>query len=71
MKEKNSKLAGPRGTVSRKELVDRLADSLQAPLSVGTARHLAERMSFPGKATAIIGVCGAGRSCSLSHPNRS
>jgi len=65
MKEKDSKLPLSAVATSHRELVDRLADSLQAPLSAGIERRVAGRLSFPGKATAIVGVRRCGKTTLL------
>lgn len=65
MKEKDSKLPLSAVATSYRELVDRLADSLQAPLSAGIERRVAGRLSFPGKATAIVGVRRCGKTTLL------
>ncbi|MGH7571521.1 MAG: ATP-binding protein [Gemmatimonadota bacterium] len=59
------KVAEPSAQVSRAEIVDRLADSLSSPLPQATERRLSGRVTFPGKATAVIGVRRAGKTTFL------
>ena len=46
-------------------LAEKLADSLQGPLVLGTSRTLPSRLVFPEKATAIIGMRRAGKTTLL------
>lgn len=49
----------------RARLVEKLADSLEAPLPEATPRRLHGRLSLPGKATAVIGMRRAGKTTFL------
>ncbi len=49
----------------RTRLVEKLADSLGAPLPVATARRVYGAVSLPGKATAVIGMRRSGKTTFL------
>lgn len=51
-------------------LVEKLADSLEAPLPEATLRRVHGRLSLPGKATAVIGMRRAGKTTFLHQLRR-
>lgn len=54
----------------RQRLMDKLAESLSTPLAPGTLRRIWGRMTFRGKATAVVGMRRAGKTTFL-HQVRS
>lgn len=57
--------AKPGGGLVMEALSERLSDSLERPIPSGTPRRLFSRTSFPGKATAVVGMRRAGKSTLL------
>src|SRR5262245_21473406 len=51
-------------------LAEKLADSLTAPFPVATPRRVRRTVSFPGKATAVIGMRRAGKTTFLHQLRR-
>jgi predicted AAA+ superfamily ATPase len=69
---KEKRANGPEAglSLSRTALLDRLAEALTSPLPTGTARRLAGRVTFPGKATAVVGMRRAGKTTFLHQIRR-
>jgi len=61
---------GPGYATNRSQLVEQLANSLTAPLPKATERRLFRRITFPGKATAVIGMRRAGKTTFLHQIRR-
>lgn len=58
------------GRVARDEIVARLSDSLASEPPRATERRLAGRVTFPGKATAVVGTRRAGKTTFLHQLRR-
>jgi len=54
----------------RTRIAEQLGESLTAPLPEATARRLAGRVTFPGKATAVVGMRRAGKTTFLHQIRR-
>ena len=55
----------PNSNALQARLIEKLAESLEAPLPVGTPRRIHGRVALPGKATAVIGMRRAGKTTFL------
>jgi predicted AAA+ superfamily ATPase len=60
----------PLGTRTRDRFVEKLAESLEAPLPSATPRRVHGRVLFPGKATAVIGMRRSGKTTFLHQVRR-
>jgi len=70
MKEKDPIGLPGAGRLAREVLVERVVDSLAASLPRLTQRRLAGRVTFPGKATAVVGMRRAGKTTLLHQLRR-
>jgi len=63
-------LIGPDHSAFRSRLIEKLANSLTAPLPEATERRVFRRIAFPGKATAVVGMRRAGKTTFLHQIRR-
>ncbi len=70
MKEKSDPPPEKETSTSRASLTARLTESLAGPIPVGTERRLMGRLTFPNKATTLIGMQRAGKTTFLHQLRR-
>jgi len=64
-------VSGPDHVAIRTRLIEQLGDSLGTPLPEATERRVFGRITFPGKATAVVGMRRAGKTTFLHQIRRS